>query len=93
MKLENTINEAVFISPKTYGYIDSNNIEHLKIKGFNSDNIKYNQLKSLLHKDNVLKINTQMFKRYKLKLSLVIINKLLTSTIELKRRGIYSNNM
>jgi hypothetical protein len=46
-KLEDKINEAVFICSKVYGYISSDNKEIVKAKGY-KNKITFIQLKSLL---------------------------------------------
>jgi len=93
MKLEADLNEACFISPKVYGYITTTGKEVLKIKGFNTKTISYNDLKSLLIKDTALEIQTEMFKNNALNIKLISIKKKLTSTIINKRLPIYQNNI
>lgn len=44
MKLEHEIQEAVFISPKVYGFITTDNKIVVKVKGFNSKNITYDSI-------------------------------------------------
>jgi len=53
-KLEHTINKAVFLAPKVYGFINIDGDEIIKIKGLSNDelNIKFNDLESLLIKDS-----------------------------------------
>ena len=53
MKLENTLAEGVFISPKVYGGLLESGIEFTKVKGYKND-VTYNELKSLLNKDTKL---------------------------------------
>jgi DNA polymerase elongation subunit (family B) len=42
-KLECKIKKGVFISAKTYGIIDSNNKSKIKVKGFDSNDITFNE--------------------------------------------------
>lgn len=44
LKLEAKIKKAVFLLPKTYSYIDSDNIEHCKIKGFEHKAFNFKEL-------------------------------------------------
>ncbi len=53
-KQESLIEKAVFVSPKTYAYITQDGKSVVKVKGFNSDQISYGELESLLIKDKVI---------------------------------------
>jgi hypothetical protein len=65
MKLEYNFIEATFLAPKVYGglYSDNNQLKSItKVKGF-KNKLDYYELKSLLTKDNSLKLNqTKWFK-------------------------------
>ena len=60
MKLEHSIKQAVFLAPKTYGYIDIDNKITIKIKGVNhqvvDENITMDTLNNLLIENNELSI-------------------------------------
>jgi hypothetical protein len=62
MKLESYIIEAIFISPKLYGYQSPNN-EVIKVKGFNNKLISLSHLKELLILDNKLSIPSISFRK------------------------------
>lgn len=53
-KQESLIEKAVFVSPKTYAYITQDGKSVVKVKGFNSDKISYDEVNSLLIKNNVI---------------------------------------
>lgn len=55
-KLEHVISNFVALGPKTYGFITIEGDEIIKTKGY-SKNISYNELESLLKKDNITKLN------------------------------------
>jgi len=73
--------------------IDDSNNTIIKVKGFSSDKIKYSELKSLLIKDNFLSIKSSQFKTVNFNIIIFNINKLLTSTINLKRLPVYIDNI
>jgi hypothetical protein len=55
LKLEHTINRAVFLAPKVYGLVDSEGKEIIKIKGINKDKtseLNITDLEQLLVKDS-----------------------------------------
>ena len=54
-KLEETFSEAVFLAPKVYGGVLRNGKEITKVKGF-KNSVAFNQLVSLLIKDNKVKL-------------------------------------
>src|SRR5690606_11940191 len=47
LKLEHKIKEAVFIAPKSYGFIDNKNKRHTHYKGFSVNTFSYNDLKKI----------------------------------------------
>lgn len=56
-KLEHQISRAVFLSPKVYGFLDSNDIEHIKVKGVKSENLinfRLQDLANLLVEDSTM---------------------------------------
>ena len=58
MKLEHTISKAVFLAPKVYGLKLEDGTEIIKVKGLSHKaNINFNDLKSLLQKDQSLVLN------------------------------------
>jgi DNA polymerase type B, organellar and viral len=95
LKLEYTIDKAVFLAPKVYGLIDVDGIELIKAKGLTKDsirNIKVSDLEQLLVKD-ASKVFTQS-KGYKelfeghISISDILYTLSATSS---KRRHIYEN--
>jgi hypothetical protein len=66
-KLEHTILKGVFLAPKVYGLITTEGNEIIKIKGLSKDsldNINFNNLELLLHKDSSLEFSqTKWFKK------------------------------
>ena len=56
-KLEQVFDEAVYLAPKVYGGINKNS-EYIKIKGLKNP-VSYKELKSLLHKNNSLKLSQE----------------------------------
>lgn len=58
------IKDAVFIAPKTYGYI-TDQYEIIKIKGFNNKSIKYETLKKKFYEENNSITIKEEFKLYK----------------------------
>lgn len=70
MKLEAIFDEAVYVAPKVYGGVMSEKLsngetkvsELVKTKGF-KEKLSYAELKSLLYKDSVLKLNQDKWKR------------------------------
>ncbi len=63
MKLENKIKKAIFMLPKVYSYIDYNDYEETKIKGFDKSNfrdinnrvINYNLMEKAFNNEIILK--------------------------------------
>ena len=94
MKLEAEIQQACFIGPKTYGYIDKNGNETLKIKGFDSSQIKYEDLLDQLNPRNVKTYNmSQFLNRAPLNMALINQTKQLRSTINTKRAVLLTNGI
>lgn len=60
-KLEHQFDEAVFLCPKVYGGINSE-YELTKVKGLKNP-VKFNDLKNLLSKDNVLEVDNEKWYR------------------------------
>nr|QWO71383.1 DNA polymerase [Termitomyces sp. Mi165-7] len=54
MKLEHIFKKAVYLAPKVYGGIETNNNEIIKIKGYKNKNLKYTELEPLLYKNENL---------------------------------------
>jgi len=55
VKLEHIINEAVFLAPKVYGFVNVDGVEIIKVKGLTKDTISeinFNDLSKLLIKDS-----------------------------------------
>ena len=62
LKLEYTIKKAVFLAPKVYGLVTSDNKEVIKIKGITSDvasSFKFNVLSCLLYEDSTRVVTQQ----------------------------------
>src|ERR1700712_4979997 len=93
MKLENRLNEGVFIAPKVYGGILADGKEFTKVKGF-KNNVKYEELKSLLDKDNnSLKLDQDKWFRSLENGTITISNQLYTlRATENKRKLVYVDN-
>ncbi len=51
--------EGVFALPKTYGLVDYNSVEEIKLKGFYSKNIRYVELKENFYREKELMIENQ----------------------------------
>lgn len=90
-KQESIVDKAVFVSPKTYAYKDDKGKS--VVKGFNSKDISYNELESLLIKDNIIIKTSNQFVTKALTIKLTPLNKTLRNTIHLKRVPIYLNNI
>lgn len=91
-KLEAIIKEGVFIAPKVYGYITENGNEIIKIKGY-KNKISFEQLKSLLIKDNKLELLQEKWFKSLEKGEISILNQIYTLIPTLnKRQLIYKNN-
>jgi DNA polymerase type B, organellar and viral len=59
-KLENIFKEIVFISPKVYGGITSENKEITKVKGY-KNKVTFKQLKALLVKNKTIKLTHELW--------------------------------
>lgn len=87
-KLENIIKEAVFIAPKVYGYIDIEGNEIVKCKGF-KENISFNDLKSLLIKDNKLELNQEKWFKSLENSNITIKNQLYNLQVTSNKRNLF----
>jgi hypothetical protein len=85
MKLEHKIKSAVFIAPKVYGFITEDNKEIIKIKGFDSNHIKFDDMVKLLDPTYTYKYKLNIFKRTSDKVYFHEILKTLTNTLSNKR--------
>jgi len=61
-KENKNIEDSVFISSKTYG-LKYKNTEEIKIKGFNDENIKFNELKNKFYTESSIKTNQNYLDR------------------------------
>jgi hypothetical protein len=52
VKLEYTVEKAVFLAPKVYGLITTDGEEVVKVKGLSKNKIKFNDMSALLQKDS-----------------------------------------
>jgi hypothetical protein len=91
-KLENIIKEAVFIAPKVYGYIDIEGNEIVKCKGF-KENISFNDLKSLLIKDNKLELNQEKWFKSLENSNITIKNQLYNLQVTSNKRNLFYNKI
>lgn len=91
-KLESVIKEAIFISPKVYGYYNHFKTE-VKIKGFTSDKVSLNELKLLLNIDNTISIESEYFKRKGASIEQVKTYKVLANTVRNKRIPVFKNGL
>lgn len=92
MKLEDNIKYAVFLGSKTYGYINNDNKEVIKIKGFNSNKMNFDKLTLLLDPNMSFNINSEIFKRTSTNINILNLTKKLKNTIINKRNIIIKNN-
>ena len=89
MKLEGIYDEAIFIAPKVYG-VKSENINYTKVKGL-KNKITYNDLSTLLLKNQTLEIPQEKWYRSISNSRITIINELYTlMKTETKRKIVYS---
>jgi len=59
---KNTIKDAIFLSSKTYGIKYKNNLESIKIKGFDNKNINFEELKSSFYSNELeIKVNDNRY--------------------------------
>jgi hypothetical protein len=93
MKLEHQLKKGIFIGSKTYGFITSDDQVIVKVKGFNSKKIKLNQLIKLLDPNELLIVNSQLFKKTSSGIEIINFNKKLTNTISHKRNIILKNGI
>lgn len=91
MKLEGIYDEAIFIAPKVYG-VKSENINYTKVKGL-KNKITYNDLSTLLLKNQTLEIPQEKWYRSISNSRITIINELYTlMKTETKRKIVYSSD-
>lgn len=91
MKLEHIFKEAVFLAPKVYGGI-TDNYEYVRVKGLKNP-IKFDNLLSLLIKNEKLEINQDKWYRNIAEGNIQIKNEVYTLMItDNKRNLIYDNN-
>ena len=97
-KLENILHDAIFLAPKVYAGITEDGKEVIKIKGLSakslkSNNISFEVLKSLLHKDQELVFNQVKSFKSLSDASITLINQTykLVPT-ENKRQLLYNND-
>lgn len=77
-KKENTIiKDAVFVCAKTYGLILNNKEEIIKIKGFNSKEINFEELKTNFYEEKIIHKNINIIKKDNFTMKLENINKIL----------------
>jgi hypothetical protein len=94
MKLEYDIKEAVFLAPKVYALKleDGSFREIIKMKGSKNKNIAFDQFKSLLNKDETLKINQEKWFKTLNQGNINIVDTLYTlRATENKRKFIYND--
>jgi hypothetical protein len=100
MKLERIFKKIVYLAPKVYGGITTDNKQYIKIKGLTKikdlikkNLINFNELTSLLNKDTILEVpNNKWYKN--LNESNIIIKKDIYTFIitDNKRKLIYKDN-
>ncbi len=99
-KLENIFKYGIFLAPKVYGGLLPANIdinpplEITKVKGF-KNHVKFNQLKSLLNKNNSLKLEHEKWFRNIEEGNITVKNNCIrrfAPPTENKRKLIYKNN-
>ena len=91
-KLENSFKEIVFLGPKIYSGITTQNKTITKIKGFkNAKDLNFNDIKSLLIENSKLKLNHTKWFRNIDKIEMKEQPYLLSNT-ENKRKFIFNNN-
>lgn len=76
---ENTIiKDAVFINPKTYALLLENNKEIIKIKGMQSNDISFLELKNIFYSSiNTIELPTTFFSKKNLDINILTFNKTL----------------
>lgn len=95
MKFEGLYKEAIFVSPKVYGYMDDKGKEIIKFKGVDGENIKLGDQKSLLIKDSKYEVNNVRFKRTFDSVKIIDTKKKIEPHAQinnLKRIRVYDNN-
>jgi hypothetical protein len=90
-KLEAVIKEAVFVAPKLYGCITIDGEEISKVKGY-KHHVPFGLLKSLLHKNNIIKLEQEKWFKNMYQSSIKIENQEYNITAtQNKRELIYKN--
>jgi hypothetical protein len=96
MKLENITTKGIFIAPKVYGLLTSENKRIIKVKGLVEDSINkltITLLESLLMKDFVLPLDNVKFKKALDEATITILDQSYSLKVtENKRKLVYSNN-
>ena len=95
LKLEHTIDRAVFLAPKVYGLVTAEGVEVIKIKGL-SKNIKLNinDLEQLLVKDSSKEFNQEKWYKSIVNSEINVSNQIYTlSVTSNKRQIIYINDI
>jgi len=70
LKLEDQIQEAIFINPKCYAYINLDGKEIIKAKGFSREELNFNSFKKVLFKNDLSDFNQTFKKMYGFKSAL-----------------------
>ena len=96
VKLEHTVTEGIFLGPKTYALRLDNGEYIIKVKGLKQagDKVTFEQLKSLLYKNNILKIQQAKWFRSLDKSNIQILNSIYSlRATDNKRTFIYKNDL
>ena len=95
MKLEHTINKAVFLAPKVYGLVDIEGNEILKVKGVTSSTaakLSFNELESLLVKDSSKEFNQEKWYKKVIEGEITVTDMAYTLKVTSNKRApIYKN--
>lgn len=93
MKLEHIFDEGTYLAPKLYGGKTSNGKEIIKIKG-SKNKVSYEELKTLLNKDHVVKTRQDKWYKNISEGNIKIKNEIYTiQTTDNKRELVYKNNI
>lgn len=97
LKLEHVISRAVFLAPKTYGFITNEGVEIIKVKGVKPENLKdfhVSDLESLLFNDTSLELNQDKWYKKMFEGQITIQDVAYTLKVTSnKRQTIYINNI
>lgn len=85
-KKDTVIKDAVFINPKTYAILYTDNSEIVKVKGFISKDFKFNELKENFYNDNNMNKKIKIIKKKNLSLKSNTISKFLNLNYYDKRK-------